>query len=295
MKFVPNAVTRTAARTILTGQKHSPKALFVVGLGSMGATVFFACKATLKVDTIIEETEIALEKISYAKNSNYEGVLYTEQDARRDKTIVYLRASRDLARLYAPAIVCGTVAITALAGSHNILTKRNAALAAAYGTIEKAFDEYRERIRETYGEDREQEIYRNIQTKEIENEDTGKKSKVKLSSGGTPYSFLFDEFNRNWEKNPEYNLMFLKLQQQYANDRLQARGHIFLNEVLESIGIEHTKAGAVTGWVKGNKDDFVDFGIFNEGYEERIVDFLAGREKAVWLDFNVDGIIYDKI
>lgn len=296
MKFVPNTISRTIARTALTTQKNSPKLLFVVGMASMGATVFYACKATLQVDSILDEVEHDLGKIEITRATSQQlDVEYTDQDVMKRKIGIYLHASGELLRLYAPAIACGAITVAALTKSHSILNKRNAALVAAYTTIEKAFDEYRGRIREAYGEDREQEIYRDIQTREIENAETGKKSKVKLSNGGTPYSFLFDDNNRNWDPIPEYNLLFLKAQQQYANHRLQARGHIFLNEVLEALGIEHTPAGAVTGWIRGKGDDYVDFGIFNEAYEMRIVEFMTGREKAVWLDFNVDGVIYKNI
>jgi hypothetical protein len=297
MKFIPNAVTTKAARTVLVSQKHSPQALFVGGLIGVGATVVLACKATLKVDSVLEEAEKDLFKIQELRSTPSADLVgqYSEKDAKKDKAIVYLRTTAHLSKLYGPAIICGTASVLALAGSHNLLTKRNAALAAAYGTLEKAFEGYRERVREAYGEEREQELYHDVQPCEIEDEKTGKKTKVKKANGGSPYSFLFDEFNKNWEPTPEYNFMFLKMQQQFANNQLQARGHLFLNEVLDSLGFEHTKAGAVTGWVKGHGDDFVDFGIFNKDNEERVVEFMIGREKAIWLDFNVDGVIYDKI
>lgn len=287
MKFVPNAVSVAAARSILTTQKHSPKTLFLAGIVGMGATVYLSCKATLKVESAIEDYERREELVTT-------GVM-SESDTTRQLHKEKIALALELGKLYGPAILCGAVSVAALAGSHNILSKRNAALAAAYGAVEKAFGEYRGRVREAYGEDREQELYNDVQVCEIEDPETGKKSKVKKGQGGGPYSFLFDEFNKNWEPQPEYNFMFLKLQQQYANDRLQARGHLFLNEILDALGLEHTKAGAVTGWIKGKGDDYVDFGIFEGRNEEKIVEFMIGREKSIWLNFNVDGTIYDKI
>lgn len=297
MKFVPNAVSVTAARTLLTGSKHSPKALFAVGIVGMGATVVLSCRATLKVEEVLERTEIDLEKIAMVQNTPHEqgAVEYTEMDARKDKTIVYFRAAGDLAKLYAPAVLCGVVSVAALTGSHHILSKRNVALTAAYGALEKTFGEYRDRVAAEYGRDKERDIYRNAEAVTVKNEETGKNEKVKVSRGGTPYSFLFDERNVNWSPNPEYNTLFLKMQQQWANQCLQAKGHVFLNDVLDSLGMDRTPAGAVTGWIKGEGDDFVDFGIFNGEVEERVVDFMIGKEKSIWLDFNVDGTIWDKI
>lgn len=294
MKFVPNAISSTVARAALQSQKASPKALFIGGLVGMGATVVLACRATLKVDGILEKAEESLNTIAEVQAKGEHQVDYSDKDAKKDKAYVYLRTVGDLTKVYGPAIICGAASVSALAGSHNLLNKRNAALTAAYGTISKAFDDYRGRVRAAVGDEREQEFYNDVQVCEIEDE-KGKTTTAKKANGGAPYSFLFDEHNKNWEPTPEYNFLFLKLQQQYANQRLQARGHLFLNEVLESLGMEHTKAGAVTGWVKGQKDDYVDFGIFEDRMEERIIDFMVGREKAIWLTFNVDGVIYDKI
>lgn len=293
MKFVPKAVTTTVARTVLNGQKHSPRALFVVGLVGMAGTVYFTAKATLQVEPIIEEAEISLEKIATISTMSANED-YSTFDMRKDKTQVYLQTTGKLVRLYSPAIICGFVSVAALAGSHNIMSKRNAALAAAYGTLEKAFDEYRARVRASYGEDREREIYRDEKVIEIE-DDKGKTKKIRVSGGASPYAKLYDEHNINWENTPEYNTLFLKLQQNEANRLLQARGHIFLNELYDMLGLERTSAGAVVGWVKGNGDDYVDIGCFHEDKEEQMLNFLIGREKAIWLDFNVDGTIYDKI
>jgi hypothetical protein len=280
MKFVPNAVSTRAARTVLLNQKHSPQMLFAIGIVGFGATVVLACRATLKVENILDEHEKKVAQVG--------------QDENRVKARVFLETTAELGKVYGPAIACGVVSVAALAGSHNILTKRNAALAAAYGTLEKAYSQYRERVRSEIGQKRELEIYHDVREETSEDE-KGKKLVTKHANGGGPYSFLFDEFNKNYEPTPEYNFLFLKLQQQHANQRLQARGHLFLNEVLESLGLEHTPAGAVTGWIKGRGDDYVDFGIFEDRMEDRIVDFMVGREKAIWLDFNVDGVIYDKI
>lgn len=296
MKFVPNAVSSTIGRTILKTSKASPKVMFVGGMVGMGVTIVLACRATLKVDEVLEKTEKALFDVNeMQKGSLLREGSYTDQDAKKDKVTIYVHAALDLGKLYGPAIVVGALSASALAGSHNVLTKRNASLVAAYGALEKAFDQYRGRIRDAYGEKREEELYYDVLPCEIDDEGGKKKTKKVANSGGSPYAKLFDEYNVNWEHNPEYNFLFLKLQQKHANQRLQAKGHIFLNEVYDDLGLDRTKEGAVVGWIKGHGDDYVDFGIFDRENDERIVDFMVGREKAIWLDFNVDGLIFNKI
>ena len=92
--------------------------------------------------------------------------------------------------------------------------------------------------------------------------------------------------------------MFLRAQQQYANDKLIAQGHLFLNEVYDMLGLPRTKAGAIVGWVYDDNnavgDNFVDFGIYDV-HRETARDFVNGYERSILLDFNVDGVIYDLI
>lgn len=107
------------------------------------------------------------------------------------------------------------------------------------------------------------------------------------------YARFFDEVCSGWSKDPEYNLMFLRSQEQYANDLLRAKGHLFLNEVYDMLGIPRTKAGQVVGWCVKSPfyDGYVDFGI----NDERNSDFVNGNTNVALLDFNVVGNILDMI
>jgi hypothetical protein len=112
--------------------------------------------------------------------------------------------------------------------------------------------------------------------------------------GPSIYGRFFDEFSTEYKKDADYNRVFLQAQQQMANNLLQSRGHLFLNEVYDALGFERTPGGSIVGWVirkDGLRDNFVDFGLLKPGNER----FINGGERAVFLDFNVDGIIYDKI
>ena len=291
MKFVPNAISTFAARTVLRTNNASPQLLFAAGVVGMGATVVLACRATLKVEPVLEKGEVQLNEVRELHRSNP-----GTTQARKDMTYVVMRNTLEITKLYAPAAIVGVLSVAALTGSHNILNRRNAALTAAYGTLQKAFDGYRARVRDSYGEDREREIYHDVKKVEIESAN-GKSVTRKIAHGTSPYARLFDEFNKNWEPTPESNWFFLRMQQEYANNRLQARGHVFLNEVYDSLGIPRSKEGAVVGWWRDAEDgdNYIDFGIFTDRMNERVVDFMVGLENAVWLDFNVDGVINTKL
>lgn len=296
MSFVPAAISKTVSRNSLVLQKNSPGLLFGAGIvGVIGSTVL-ACRATLKMDDVLGE---AKEKLITAKTLQHRE--YSERDRQKDITLIYVQTSVKIVRAYGPAVILGGLSIAALTSSHNILSRRNAALTAAYAALEKGFGEYRARVVEKYGEEEDRNLRYGTRTETIGSKK--KKEEVLRVGPGDPsiYARFFDSYSsRSWDKVPEYNLIFLRCQQNYANDLLKSRGHVFLNDVYDMLGLERSTAGAVVGWVgyqdkQGLGDDYIDFGIFADKDRDCFVDFVQGFEGAILLDFNVDGIIYDKI
>lgn len=288
-------------------KKHSPEILLVTGVVGTVVSAVMACKATTKVNDILNETKETIDTIhDGAEKGEIKGTEYTQEDAKKDLAITYVQTGIKFAKLYAPSVILGTLSITSILASNNILRKRNVALAAAYATIDKTFKEYRGRVVERFGEVVDRELKYNIKAEKIEktvtDPETGKEKKTKEKievvddSEIGQYARFFDEFSDFWEKDPEYNLMFLRRQQQYANDRLISRGYLFLNEVYEMLGLEPSKAGQVIGWLyKPNNENFqnyVDFGIYNIARKENRK-FVNGIERSILLDFKPDGNILD--
>ena len=307
---IVNSVTNVFHRATLQVRKYSPEILVVTGVVGVVASAVMACKATTKVSAILDETKDNVNKIHdcAADQGLVESGQYTEEDAKKDLTIVYAQTGVKLVKLYGPSILLGALSIISILASNNILRKRNVALAAAYATIDKSFKEYRSRVIERFGEVVDRELKYNIKAKKIEevvkDEETGKEKKIKKTievvdpNMYSEYARFFDDGCKGWEKDSEYNLMFLRAQQQYANDLLRSRGHLFLNEVYDMLGIERTKAGQVVGWIYDTKhpngDNYVDFGMYDIN-KPKARDFVNGYERVILLDFNVDGNIWDLI
>lgn len=304
---IANSLTRKINKVGFQLKKHSPEILVVTGVVGTVVSAVVACKATTKVGEILDETKNTVEVIhSGMETGEIMGREYTSEDGKKDLTIVYAQTGLRFVKLYAPAVLLGAASITCILASNNILRKRNVALAAAYATVDKGFKEYRGRVIERFGEELDKELKYNIKAKEIEttviNED-GTESTVKETiyvaenpNDHSDYARIYDDGCKGWTKDPEYNLMFLKHTQNYANDKLKADGYLFLNEVYEMIGIPKTKAGQVVGWVYDEEnpvgDNFVDFGIYNIN-SERARSFVNGRERNILLDFNVDGNVWE--
>ena len=290
-------------------QRKSPEIL--VGLGIIGAvaSAVLACKATAKAGKIIEETKNALDTIHQADELGVTnaGESYSNQDCKKDLVVTYIHTGVKFAKLYAPSVALGAASIVSILASHNMMKKRNVALAAAYAAVDKSFTDYRGRVLERFGEQVEKELRYNIKAQEIEEtvtDDKGKEKKVKqmvdVADAGwdparySPYAKIFDESHPDWKKDAEMNLYYLKALQAQATDKLRAQGHLFLNEVYDLLGFKRTKAGAAVGWIYDPKnpvgDDFVDFGMF-EVRRPAAVDFVNGYERSFILDFNVVGDI----
>jgi hypothetical protein len=265
-------------------RKSSPQLLFAGGIiGVVGSTIL-ACRATLKLSETVDEVERQVEEVK---------ILRLEDDNRHQELIrVYASGAGSIIKLYGPSIVIGGLSIAALTGSHVTLTRRNTALMAAYSAISSSFEAYRERVRAQIGVDNERDIYHAIESYvEVDGTDGKKKELVPVIDPNkmSQYARFFDEASPNWQKHPEYNRVFVQCQQNWLNDLLQARGHVFLNEVYDALGIPHSQAGAVVGWVIGNGDNFIDFNMF-DAYNSR---FVNGMERSILLDFNVDGVIWN--
>lgn len=279
--------TRIIGRTSLVISKHAPTILTVAGTAGFIGTTVLASKATLKLEETVAEEASLLVKVHEAQE---EGKL-SDKDAAHDKVVLYTRMVTKLGKLYAPALILGAASIAALATGHGIMLKRNASLAAAYAAVDQAFKSYKKKVEAKFGKDAVLEAI-SVPTEELVVD--GETTESVLKYGDTsPYGVIFDETNHNWSADEDLSALHLKCQQQYANDILQTRGHIFLNEVYKMLGFPHTPAGAITGWVKGNGDNFVDFNIHDGLFEGEDAN---GRLVTKWaLDFNVDGVMYDKI
>lgn len=318
MKFLPDSIARKVAGQGLFAKQHSPEILFGAGVVSMVGSTIFACRATLKVEDLIDtiERDQDVAKSTHARlaaaeeagepvtvNNGSEKLTYTDAELKRDLHLIKVKGLGKLVRLYAPSVLLGGIGIACLTKSHSILMERQLALTAAYAAVDSAFNRYRERVVERYGEDTDRELLYDSEQVDIIDDETGEiVNTTRITDApGSKYSRVFGEWSsRNWSPDPGHNLVFLRCQQNWANDRLRARGHLFLNEVYSELGLSHSKAGAIVGWrwhpgdgqLPG--DNTVDFGIF-DGINQEADDFFRGRGDEVMLDFNVDGVIYDKL
>ena len=300
------SASRLANKFAFKAKKHSPEILIAVGAVSIITGTVQACKATLKMQDVLETTSDNLEKIHGLEDGTLkvkEGETYTEEDARKDKTTVYIQTAVKAVKLYGPSIVLIGGGLGCMIGSHIIMRRRYGAAVAAYSAVTTAFNEYKARVKERFGEQTQYELEHGVKAEEVETTDeNGNKKKetvyVTEKMIKHPYSVIFDESNPNWERDSGYNLIFIKNAEDAANRKLRRKGYLFLNDVYDMLGISNTYIGQFAGWVwdpaDPSIDSRVDFGLYDD-YNPQKVAFLQGDEYSVVLDFNCDGNIIDKI
>lgn len=305
MNEMMSNVSRFAAKAKFKLGKHSPEILMICGAVGTVTSAVMACKATLKVNDIlaVHQSSVAtIHDVQDGKAAIKEGVEYTEEDAKKDLTTVYVQTGLKIAKLYAPAVILGTLSLGCMVGSNHILQKRNAALTAAYVTLDKAFNEYKDRVSERFGDRVQHEIEHGVKAVEVEskvvNED-GTEEVVKSYTDEadgvhSPYDLIFDEMVEKWEPDAQINKNFLSMVETHANNQLRLRGYLFLNDVYSWIGRYnngqriYTPQGQIVGWLYDPNNESlsncVKFGL----------DKMQG-DPSVVLHFNVDGPIIDKI
>ena len=301
MKFISDSVSRKVAGQVLLARKHSPTILFGVGLVSMVGSTVLACNATLKLEKVLDQIEKDTDRIIEVKEGLDTGrtkssATYSDDEVAEDIRLTRIQGMVKVAKLYAPSVILGGVGIICLTKSHRILQERNLALTAAYLAVDQAFQKYRERVIDRFGEDLDRELRYDFQEVEIIDDETGKVGTGYIAGEGDPgqYARWFTKGSTSQWNPPhleEYNWLFLRQQQNWCNDMLHSRGYVFLNEVYGSLGLSHTTAGQVVGWVykpeNEDGDNFIDFQCWDQQANPQ--GFNVGQEGAILLDFNVDG------
>lgn len=299
---IMDVVKKNSNGVVFTLKKYSPEIMIVAGaIGTVTAAVM-ACKATMHVDDILDENADNLNAIRDLHVNNE----IDDKTFKSEMTKTYIHTGIEFATLYGPSVVLGALSMGTVFASNDILRKRNASITAAYATVDGAFKRYRKNVVDRYGEDVDKSLRFGTQKQQIEVTETGKDGKEKKVKKNvdvasidpnqySEYARYFDKDNPEWEKSDEYNLMFLKSQQNYANDLLKSKKYLFLNDVYDMLGFPRTQAGQFVGWFYDEEspvgDNFVDFNL-TDCYRS-----VSGGnpEKTILLDFNVDGNIIDKI
>lgn len=299
-------IKNVAMKGLFVLKKYSPQILTVTGALAATGGAIWACKATLHAEEILDEVNEKIDAVHEAEELASEGKAeYTSEQKTKDLVNIYVNAGWRFVKLYAGPAALFVFGMGSMFGGAHILSKRNIAIMSAYKTVDESYKKYRDRVTKELGKDKDYEFAHGIEkekthTVTVEDEE-GKKHKETVVQKKADkkklgrYAVVFDESAREWEKNADYNLTFVKMTENHMNDRLRAHGHLFLNDVRVALGFDPIPAGQIVGWLYNDEhQSYVDFGLYDLNDPAKLA-FLNGFERSVILDFNVDGVIYDKL
>lgn len=306
LKKIGGYLENKAGKSWLVCKKNSPLIFTGFGIFSLGASLITMHRAALKSGPILQKHKEKLAEMAEAYEVAQEDpdLEYDKQIYRQDLMVQTVQTGISLTKVYALPIGLGAASLTSFLVAENILNKRYLGAVCAFNAVSEAFSGYRERVRDEYGEKLDRHFLYGTEYGEetiTVVDENGKKKKEKIETEETdssliksPTAVFFDESNPNWDKNAGFNKHFLLVQQEVFTRKLKAKGYLFLNEVYEGLGFEAQPFGQLIGWVDGIGDGYVDFGISNQD-DQNVRRFINGQENVVLLDFNHDGVIYDKI
>lgn len=288
---------------------NSPMIMMILGTGGAVGSAAWACARTAKrYDDIIVRHQRSLDRLAEAEaKAQSEGKEYTEAEQKKDLQVVYAQTGREFVKLYAPPVALFLLSLGLMWGGHYILRMRNVAIVAAYKALDEGFKAYRRRVTLEHGENADY-MYRHglieqETTEKITDPETGKSKTVKgkelATIDGRPvdtsiYGFWFSQdTSSEWTSNRDYNMAYVLGQMNKWNRVLNLRGHVILNDVRGSLGVKHVTKATVTGWMRdGNGDGKIDFGI--QDADGKMIHHPGAKHPAdIWIDPNVDGLIYD--
>lgn len=304
-------------------KENSPTILTIGGVIGIGFTIVLACRATLKAQKVVEKHNKKREEFEKSDAGDPGSKEYTQALAK-----IYADTALKLAKTYAIPAVIGVASIVSILGGHKILSDRNvklsntvAALTTSYNELDKFIKQYRKRVIDDQGEEKDKEYAFGVKSDKVATvDDKGKKTNLAgnlhMADGvsekdisdlekTSPYVFVFDSRSPEYKNSPMSNMTFLQGQlngwdiiyrSRQAESRADGKKHvILLNEVLDSLGLPRTVEGSVLGWdpTCNDGDGWLDFGINDFKFPQNKL-FKNGYQTTCILEFNCDGVVYDR-
>jgi len=293
----------------------SPEILVVVGAVSLVGAVGTAIWGTTKAEEVVEAHEERIATIKKAHDLAEAGeVTFTEQDELGNYIRCYGKTIVGFLKVYLPTIALTGVSLVSFLCGHGILKKRYVGASAALSLVSASFSDYRERITEKFGAEADKFGLYGGELNEVtivKDDESGKKKKVKelvwspsaspIDSRASGYAVLFDERSRCWSKDQAFNLQWLNGQASMLSSKLHSDGYLFLIDVYRALDVadyvspEQLRAAHVVGWIDGEGDDTVDLGIYTDWNRGALDMYPEHQADPLLLDFNVDGVIWDRI
>lgn len=269
------------------GKKYAPELLLGGALVSGTACIITASKATLKAKNSMDAHKE--RKLEIATKADSE--IITSEEAKDEMRKEIVKVGLELAKEYAIPFSLYAATIGCVFGSYKVQKSRLQALSTTLAAMSAAYSSLVMRLKN--GAENgltAEEVLQGKFVCNVENED-GTVEELTTTVDNpydSPFKFRFDKYSTVWNPHHCSNETILMSELNWCNNLLQIQGYLFLNDVLDRLGIPRTKAGQILGWrTNGDGDGYVDFGVVD------CATLTGARydDNAFELNFNVDGDI----
>lgn len=269
------------------GKKYAPELLLGGALVSGTACIITASKATLKAKNSMDAHKE--RKLEIATKADSE--IITSEEAKDEMRKEIVKVGLELAKEYAIPFSLYTATIGCVFGSYKVQKSRIQALSTTLAAMSAAYSSLLMRLKN--GAENgltAEEVLQGKFVCKVENED-GTVDELTTTVDNpydSPFKFRFDKYSTVWNPHHCSNETILMSELNWCNNLLQIQGYLFLNDVLDRLGIPRTKAGQILGWrTDGDGDGYIDFGVVD------CATLTGARydDNAFELNFNVDGDI----
>lgn len=158
--------------------------------------------------------------------------------------------------LYIPAVSTGATTIAAMITANQIGNRRTAAMAAAYSLSEKAFGEYRDKVVEKLGENKEAKVREELAQDRVRKNPPS--SEVVIATGQV---LCFDQHSGRYFQS---DMESLKKGRNDLNFKLLREGYVSLNDFYDKIGLPCLEHGEDVGWTTDTEVDIHIFSVLSD-------------------------------
>lgn len=242
-------ITEVVRRLDKVASDNSPLILTAFGVTGVVATAYLTGKASIKAHEILKE--------------DYNTSTVDRVITKREKfELVW--------KLYIPAVGVGSFTIVSIIMANRVGTRRAAAMASAFAISERAFDEYKEKVVEQVGKNKEEKIRADVQQDRVtKNPPTAEN--VIVTGGGAV--LCKDAWSGRYFQS---DMETIKKAQNDTNHELLNQGYASLSEFYNRLGLENTKESDNVGW---NSDDKLEV-FFTTAISDK-------QEPVLVMDFSV--------
>lgn len=182
---------------------------------------------------------------------------------------------------YLPAALIGVSTAACMIGATVLNKKQQASIASAYALVSKSFQEYKEQVKELYGEEAHEKVLSAIAVEKckdvcISSDCLGQYCCLDFDEDEPKNRRLFFDYfgNRYFETTVEKVIQA----EYHLNRNFMLAGVVSLNDFYTFLGLEPTEYGSGVGWSNCNGDIYwIDFhhtkAVMDDGLECYIIEF----------------------